>query len=52
MINNVMLSGQYKDIENDNLLFKIDSLENDQVAKINISEDLKEKLENWLKIGV
>lgn len=52
MINNVMLSGQYKDIENDNLLLKIDSLENDQVAKINISEDLKEKLENWLKIGV
>ena len=47
-----MLSGQYKDIENDNLLLKIDSLENDQVAKINISEDLKEKLENWLKIGV
>lgn len=41
MINNVMLSGQYKDIENDNLLLKIDSLENDQVSKINISEDLK-----------
>lgn len=28
MINNVMLSEQYKDIENDNLLLKIDSLEN------------------------
>lgn len=52
MINNVILSEQYKDIKNDNLLLKIDSLENNQVAKINISEDLKEKLENWLKIGV
>ena len=41
MINNVILSGKYKDIENDNLLLKIDSLENDQVSKINISEDLK-----------
>ncbi len=50
MINNVMLSGQYKGIENDSLLLKIDSLENNQVARINISEDLKEKLENWLKI--
>lgn len=51
MINNVMLSGKYKGIENDSLLLKIDSLENNQVARINISEDLKEKLENWLKIG-
>ena len=31
-------------------MLKIDSLENNQVARINISEDLKEKLENWLKI--
>lgn len=45
MINNVVLTGRFMGFNNDNdLLLKVDGLQNHQIVKIDISKELKVKL--------
>ena len=50
MINNVVLSGCYKGFEDNNLLLKIEGLENHQIVRIYINSSLKGELQKHLKI--
>lgn len=50
MINNVILTGHFKGFSNDNkILLKLDKLVNHQTVKINIANDLKEKIKKFIK---
>ncbi len=51
MINNVVLSGCYKGFEDNNLLLKIEGLENHQIVRIYINSSLKDELQKHLKIN-
>lgn len=50
MINNVILTGRFKGFNDDNqLLLKIENLENHQIVKIDITSDLKDKIVDFIK---
>ena len=50
MINNVILTGRFKGFNDDNqLLLKIEVLENHQIVKIDITSDLKDKIVDFIK---
>lgn len=50
MINNVILTGHFKGFSNDNkILLKLDKLVNHQTVKINIANDLKGKIKEFIK---
>ncbi len=50
MINNVILSGRFKGFNDDyHLLLKMENFENHKIVKIDISNDLKEKIIDFVK---
>lgn len=50
MINIVILTGHFKGFSNDNkILLKLDKLVNHQTVKIDITNNLKEKIEEFIK---
>ena len=49
MVNSVVISGCYKGIENDELLLKIEGLENHQIARIYVSKGLQDEITKHLK---
>lgn len=44
MVNSIVISGRYKGIENDELLLKVESLENHQIVRISISKEFQKEL--------
>ena len=52
MINNVILIGHFKGFSSNNkLLLKIEASENEQIVKINIASELKDKIVKFIKTG-
>ena len=50
MINNVILIGHFKGFgDNDKLLLKTETLGTEQIIKINIASELKNKIESFIK---
>ena len=50
MINNVILAGKFNGFDDENrILLKMESLENRQIIKVNIPNDLKDKIVNFIK---
>ena len=49
MVNSVVISGCFKGIENKELPLKVESLENHQIVRINISKGFQKKLNNYIK---
>ena len=50
MVNNVILTGRFKGFsEDDKLLLKMNNSDNHQIIKINIADDLKDKIVKFIK---
>ena len=49
MVNSVVISGCFKGIENEELLLKVEGLENHQIVRINISKGFQKELDNYIK---
>lgn len=49
MINSVVISGYYKGIENDELLLKVEGLENHQIVRIYVSKGLQDQITKHIK---
>ena len=49
MVNNVVISGCYKGIENDELLLKVEGLENHQIVRIYVSKGLQDEITKHIK---
>ena len=49
IVNSVVISGCFKGIENEELLLKVEGLENHQIVRINISKDFQKELDNYIK---
>ena len=48
-VNSVIISGCFKGIENEELLLKVEGLENHQIVRINISKGFQKELDNYIK---
>ena len=50
MVNNVILTGNFKGFSDDNkILLKLETLENHQIVKIDIVDNLKDKIAELIK---
>lgn len=49
MINSVVISGCYKGIELDELLLKVEELENHQIVRIYVSKELQDQITKHIK---
>ncbi len=49
MVNSVVISGCFKGIEDEELLLKVEGLENHQIVRINISKGFQKELNNYIK---
>lgn len=49
MVNNVVISGCFKGIEDEELLLKVEGLKNHQIVRINISKSFQKELNNYIK---
>ena len=49
MVNSVVISGCFKGIEGEELLLKVEGLENHQIVRINISKGFHKELNNYIK---
>lgn len=49
MVNSVVISGFFKGFEGEELLLKVEGLENHQIVKINISKGFHKELNNYIK---
>ena len=49
MVNSVVISGCYKGIENDELLLKVEGLENHQIVRIYVSKGLRDEITKHIK---
>ena len=49
MVNSVVISGCFKGIEGEELLLKVEGLENHQIVRINISKGFQKELNNYIK---
>lgn len=49
MVNSVVISGCYKGIENDELLLKVEGLENHQIVRIYVSKGLQDQITKHIK---
>lgn len=49
MVNSVVICGRYKGIENDELLLKVEDLENHQIVRINVSKEFQKELNKCIK---
>ena len=49
MVNSVVISGCFKGIEGEELLLKVEGLENHQIVKINISQGFQKELNSYIK---
>ena len=49
MVNSVVISGCFKGIEGEELLLKVEGLENHQIVRINISKGFQKELNSYIK---
>lgn len=49
IVNSVVISGCFKDIENEELPLKVEGLENHQIVRIYISKGFQKELDNYIK---
>ena len=49
MVNSVVISGCFKGIENEELLLKVEGLENHQIVRIKISKGFWKELDSYIK---